>query len=412
MSGSEIAVWPLTVIALLAVSGVLYHARNVRRLLDWLRQPIGAPIPDARGRWGDAFAALRRRSRQTAEQREQLRQALIRFQAAAEALPDGVAILAEHLTIEWLNHRAEDLLALDNRRDAGSPMTNLVRHPEFVAYLTGANFSRPRTFHSLREPSRQLQIQAIPFGEGRTMVLIRDVTQMERLETMRRDFVANVSHELKTPLTVVGGFIDTLADSWEQLQPQEIHHFLELAGEQAARMQRLIEDLLTLSTLETDALPQDEPVAMAAVIADLTDEANALSAGRHRIQAINRGPVALLGNPDEIRSALTNLVSNAIRYTPQGGAITLEWFVGDDGGGYFSVIDTGIGIESSHISRLTERFYRVDRGRSRDTGGTGLGLAIVKHVMERHGGRLLIDSEPGRGSRFTAAFPMRRITAI
>lgn len=412
MSGSEIAVWPLAVIALLAISGVLYHARNVRRLLGWLRQPIGTPVPDARGRWGDAFTALQRRSRQTAEQREQLRQALIRFQAAAEALPDGVAILAEHLTIEWLNHRAEDLLALDNRRDAGSPITNLVRHPEFVAYLTEADFGRSKTFHSLREPSRRLQIQAIPFGEGRTMVLIRDVTQMERLETMRRDFVANVSHELKTPLTVVGGFIDTLADGWDQLQHREIHHFLELAGEQAARMQRLIEDLLTLSALETDAPPQDEPVAMAAVIADLTAEANALSSGRHRIQAIDRGPAALLGNPDEVRSALANLVSNAIRYTPQGGAITLQWSVGDDGGGYFSVSDTGIGIESSHISRLTERFYRVDRGRSRDTGGTGLGLAIVKHVMERHGGCLLIDSEPGRGSRFTAVFPPRRITVV
>jgi len=241
------------------------------------------------------------------------------------------------------------------------------------------------------------------------MLLVRDITQMERLETMRRDFVANVSHELKTPLTVVSGFVETLEDGWQDMQPEEIRHFLALAGEQAARMRRLIEDLLTLSALETDAPPLEEEVDMPAILAEIREEAQVLSSGRHTISLDNQGPDRLLGNAGEIRSALANLASNAVRYTPGGGRIDLHWQQTADGGAAFVVADTGIGIEDRHLPRLTERFYRVDRGRSRETGGTGLGLAIVKHVLERHGARLAIESRPGQGSCFTAQFPSRRV---
>lgn len=387
----------------------LRDGRQLRRLIRWAAEPIGTPVPDAGGNWGIAFAALHRRARLAAEQREQLHEALERFRQAAQAMPDGVAILGDKLAIEWLNGKAEQLLGLDNRRDAGAPIVNLVREPEFVAALQGKHDGEPRLLRSVRSPGQSLQVRAIPFGQGRIMLLVRDITQIERLETMRRDFVANVSHELKTPLTVVSGFVETLADGWQDLPVGEAQHLLTLAGEQAVRMQRLIEDLLTLSALETDAPPQEERVEMAPLLAEVREEATVLSAGRHQITLIDKGPPALLGNPRELRSAFGNLASNAVRYTPAGGRIELRWQTDAGGGTSFLVTDTGIGIESQHISRLTERFYRVDRGRSRETGGTGLGLAIVKHVLERHGGRLKIRSTPGEGSQFEACLPARRV---
>jgi two-component system phosphate regulon sensor histidine kinase PhoR len=395
--------------AAIAVAVIVRDEVQLRRLLRWAGQPIGTPVPDAMGRWGDAFAALHKRARITAEQREQLHEALDRFRQAAQAMPDGVAILSHSGNIEWLNGHAEQLLGLDNSRDGGAPIVNIVRDPEFIAYLQSGDYGAPCQLRAVRMAGQRLQVRAIPFGQGRLMLLVRDVTQLERLETMRRDFVANVSHELKTPLTVVSGFVDTLGDGWEDLSTGEAKHLLALAGEQAARMQRLIEDLLTLSALETDTLPLDEPVDMAAVLADVREEATVLSAGRHEITMADHGPPAMLGNAAELRSAFGNLASNAVRYTPGGGRIDMLWQREGDGDATFAVADSGIGIEERHISRLTERFYRVDRGRSRETGGTGLGLAIVKHVLERHGGRLQIESRPGEGSRFTARLPARRV---
>jgi two-component system phosphate regulon sensor histidine kinase PhoR len=336
---------------------------------------------------------------------------LDRFRQAAEALPDGVAILDANLAIEWLNTHAEQLLDLDNARDRGAPIINLVREPEFIDYLRSGDYGLARQLKPVRRPGQSLQVQVIPFAQERTMLLLRDVTQMERLETMRRDFVANVSHELKTPLTVVSGFTETLEDGWQDMPAEQVKQFLSLAREQAARMQRLIEDLLTLSALETDAPPPEERIEMAALLAEVREEATVLSAGRHEIILTDRGPAALLGSAAEIRSAFGNLASNAVRYTPSGGRIELHWQTNVDGEAAFDVIDSGIGIEAQHIPRLTERFYRVDRGRSRESGGTGLGLAIVKHVLERHGGRITVESRPGSGSRFRAVFPARRIAA-
>lgn len=401
--------WP--VLAVLAVALVLLavNFRQLAKLVCWAGADLSTLPPDGPGGWGRAFAALHRRSRLAAEQRAQLTEALDRFRQAAQAMPDGVVILDHNLCIEWLNPRAEGHLGLEYQRDGGAPILNLLREPDFAAYVQGHDFSAPLSLRPVRNPGHTLQLQLVPFAEARTMLLVRDVTQIEKLETMRRDFVANVSHELRTPLTVVAGFIETLAESLPELTPEETNHYLALAGEQAQRMQRLIGDLLTLSALETDAPPAEEPVEVAALLADVKDEAQALSAGRHEIVMTLDGPVQVLGNSLELRSAFANLASNAVRYTPTGGRIEIGWRALPDGGGEYAVKDNGIGIEAKHIPRLTERFYRVDRGRSRETGGTGLGLAIVKHVLERHGARLAVDSVPGQGSTFSAVFPARRV---
>lgn len=406
--------WPWLLLGVAVMVAVAIAVRNqiqLGHLIRWAAEPPDTPTPDAGGKWGDAFAALHKRERSASGQRAQLRGELDRFHLAIQAMPDGMVILGRHLVVEWLNSQAEQLLGLDNSRDGGAPIINIVRDPGFAAYVQGGEYAKPCLLRSVRMPGHTLSVRGVPFGEGRVMLLVRDVTQFERLETMRRDFVANVSHELKTPLTVMSGFVETLADGWEDLSADDVRQLLALAGEQGARMQRLIEDLLTLSALETDAPPREEEVDMAALLAEVRQEAIVLSAGRHEISLDDFGPKTILGNARELRSAFGNLASNAVRYTPAGGRIDLLWQTTGGGDALFTVSDNGIGIEPQHISRLTERFYRVDRGRSRETGGTGLGLAIVKHVLERHGGRLSIESRLGEGSRFAARLPARRVVA-
>jgi two-component system phosphate regulon sensor histidine kinase PhoR len=407
--------WAIAVAA--GVPGILVLAllvRNhiqLRRLIRWAQSPIdaGMPVPDAGGLWGNAFLALHQRARVGAAARRQLQEELDRLETLTQALPEGVVILADGRTIEWLNARAAADLGLDPARDLGAPIVNLVREPEFVRFLEHPQHGVPA---SLRRLGRALQIASAPFGAGHVMLLTRDVTQLERLETMRRDFVANVSHELKTPLTVVSGFVDTLREGMGEIPADEAAHYLALAAEQAGRMQRLIDDLLTLSALETGAPPPlEEVVDMQALLAEVREEVVALSVGRHEVRLEDTGPARLRGAAVELRSAFGNLASNAVRYTPPGGRIVLAWRELPEGGAEFAVRDSGIGIESQHIPRLTERFYRVDRGRSRESGGTGLGLAIVKHVLERHQARLAIESQAGRGSTFRAIFPATRVAA-
>ncbi|MEW6165794.1 MAG: phosphate regulon sensor histidine kinase PhoR [Pseudomonadota bacterium] len=404
-------------VALVALLLLARHERQIGRLAAWAEQPLGTPVPEAGGSWSRAFLALHRRSRQAAAQREELLEMGERFRLAAEALPEGVVILDRGQTIEWMNPRAEILLGLDARRDIGMQVTHLVREPEFVAFLDRLGWngepSQPLMVRPLRSPGHVLHIRGAPFAAGRTLLLVEDLTQLERLETVRRDFVANVSHEMRTPLTVVQGFLETardsLADREHPTPTEDIVAYLGMALDHAHRMQRLIEDLLTLSTLETDAPPQEERVDIAALLALVREETQALSAGRHELVLENAGPASLLGSSRELHSAFSNLASNAVRYTPNGGRITLRWQAREDGGATFTVADTGIGIDSKHIPRLTERFYRVDRGRSRESGGTGLGLAIVKHVLERHQSALSIESRLGSGSSFMATFPARRV---
>ncbi len=403
--------WSVVVVGLLALGG--YHLRNLQRLVAWARAPVDTPLPRAVGTWDMIFADLGRRARVARGMRENLSSELERFHDASEAMPDGVMYLSAADAIEWLNLKAEQHFGLDRDRDRGVPVTNLVRHPEFAAYLHSSHFDEPLVLQSHRRPGLTLQVQVVPFGDERKLVLSRDISQLERLETMRRDFVANVSHELRTPLTVVGGFLETLIDGLDDLGRDEVLRFLHLANEQSLRMQHLIEDLLALSALETGTpAPTEDRIAVDELMRDLHRETELLSTGRHSVTlTLGSGEAnggVLLGSRGELRSALANLCSNAVRYTQDGGRIALAWRE-DESGGEFSVSDDGIGIEAHHIPRLTERFYRVDRGRSRETGGTGLGLAIVKHVLTRHQAELGVQSTPGRGSRFTVRFPRARI---
>ncbi len=324
-------------------------------------------------------------------------------------MPDGVVYLTRQNLIEWINLAAERHFGLDASRDMGSAITNLVRQPDFVHYVESGDYHEPLLFKPTRTDGLTLSMQIVPFGEDLKMLLSRDISQLEKLETMRRDFVANVSHELKTPLTVVSGFVEMLHDGIEDFSAEDTRRYLRLASEQSVRMQRLIEDLLALSALETGApMPVDEKVDVQGLLRSVAQEAELLSAGRHSIVIDAGANATLIGSQKEVHSVLANLAINAVRYTPEGGEIRLIWQATHEGA-ELAVQDNGPGIDAQHLPRLTERFYRVDRGRSRETGGTGLGLAIVKHVLTRHQGTLEIQSEPGRGSRFAAHFPARRV---
>jgi two-component system phosphate regulon sensor histidine kinase PhoR len=310
--------------------------------------------------------------------------------------------------IQWANARAQAHLGIDVDKDAGQPLQNFVRQPEVVRYLEGGDFTDGVVFDSLREIGTTLAIQVVPFGIDERLLISRNITQLEAVARMRRDFIANVSHELKTPLTVISGFLETLQDL--ELESRQRVRYMGLMAGQATSMQRLVDDLLTLSALESDqnALAETE-FDIVPLLLQVSADAKALSAGRHVVALDIADPAIVVGSRDELSSAFENLVSNAIRYTPDGGTITLGWRLDDDGRGVFSVTDTGIGIAPEHIPRLTERFYRVDRSRSRETGGTGLGLAIVKHVLLRHQAELDVISELGRGSTFSMILPARRV---
>jgi two-component system phosphate regulon sensor histidine kinase PhoR len=286
-------------------------------------------------------------------------------------------------------------------------ITYLVRQPEFVEYIHAANFSAPLAMRPARHDDMVLSIKFIPYGGNKRLMISRDITQFERIEAMRRDFVANVSHELRTPLTVVSGFVENLQDMPDLCQ-ESAQRALHLMAEQTRRMDNLVADLLTLSRLENEQSPlQEETVDMNELLNEVYRDGELLSGVKHPLHIEIANSAKLLGNRDELHSAFGNLLSNAIRYTPQGGEILLRWF---ERGGQpvFSVQDSGIGIAAQHIPRLTERFYRVDRSRSRETGGTGLGLAIVKHIAMRHQAVLEVSSEEGKGSTFAMVFPAKR----
>jgi two-component system phosphate regulon sensor histidine kinase PhoR len=365
-------------------------------------RPVLGQVPEGTGIWDDVLAGLHRFERAAAKREEELTEALGRFRRAAQALPDGVVIL-EANRIEWCNRTAEAQLQIDARHDLGQPIADLVRDPQFIDYLASGEEAAPVR---VERGDHAIVLQVISFGRAQKLLLSRDTTQAERVETMRRDFVANVSHELRTPLTILAGFLETVREL--PLDAQRLRGYLGMMSEQAARMQRIIEDLLALSALESAPPPPEERVRVAPLLDRLRADAQALSAGRHEISVTGEPTQDLLGSEQELLSAFGNLVSNAVRYTPAKGQVRIVWRDSEDGAS-LAVEDSGVGIAPEHIPRLTERFYRVDRGRSRETGGTGLGLAIVKHALARHQASLEIDSRPGAGSRFTARFPAHRI---
>ena len=388
-------------IALLLMLGQLYlQLSYLNQLSSWLDDSQSAKLPDGWGAWTGVFSRLYRLRRDDEHSKGELTEWLARFRQAMHLLPDGVAIMDDVLFLEWCNPAAERHLGLTLERDRGMRVTNLVRHPDFIDYIILGRYEQPLTL-SLRD--RKLICQIIPFENRRQILVTHDATESARIEEMRRDFIANASHELRTPLTVIVGFLE-IASSTPDLDAASRQAHLRLMTEQGHRMQRLIEDMLTLSRLESVDYPlRPEPVRIGALVEEVLQEARALSGGQHTVTANVDGP-GILGSTEELRSAFGNLASNAVRYTPPGGTVHISWGSGP-AGAQFVVSDTGIGIDQHHIARLTERFYRVDKSRSRETQGTGLGLAIVKHVLLRHRATLTITSEAGKGSSFVATFP-------
>ena len=396
----------LSILAVGALLLVFYHTHQLAQFERWTQSNIDTPVPLGSWVWERVFANLYRLERKHKEAEKNLSATLVRMREAAEAMPDGMVILTGDDHIEWFNWHATSYLGLDPEHDIGQPLTNLVRQPEIVEFIARRNFGEPLVVKSARDPHLTLSFQIIPYGTEQKLLVTRDISKFEEVETMRRDFIANVSHELRTPLTVLCGFLETL----EHLPPDdpEAPRFLKLMKTQADSMHRLINDLLTLSQLESPQNPlKEEPVDIAAIVRSVHNDALGLSAGFHQINLQIDSTTKILGSEAELASAFGNLANNAVRYTPPGGEITLSWYNKGDQS-VFEVRDTGIGIAPEHIPRITERFYRVDRGRSRETGGTGLGLAIVKHVVLRHQAELAIDSTPGKGSSFTIRFPSAR----
>lgn len=393
-----------------SASLLLYLVRHLYWLSilhRWLRNPSLQSVPEGSGVWENVYSSLLRYERNNHAKQSELNSALDRFNITANAIPDGLVILNNSNEIEWCTRHAEYQLGLDLSIDKNRPIVNLVRNSNFIAYLYNENYHEPFRLEHRRNSEAILELTLIPLANKDKLLISRDITQMEKVDAMRRDFIANVSHELRTPLTVVGGFIETLSDM-EGAIPDSIRNYFNMMQEQTTRMRRLIEDLLTLSKIESNTQPPDDrPINMSALINMMLNDANALSQGKHQISTEITPNLDIIGAIDELQSALSNLVSNAVRYTPQGGKIEIIWQLRGNLP-VFSVRDNGIGIAQQHIDRLTERFYRVDRGRSRETGGTGLGLAIVKHILTRHQAKLEIISEPGVGSTFSAVFPSKR----
>ena len=400
---------PMTVLgaAAVVVALVLRDSWRANALMDWLRGPQQNQAPRDTGLWGELAyrteRALRAREAGIRDEQERLAQ----FLSAIEASPNGVLMLDGSDSIDWCNSVAAQHFGLDPVRDLRQRVTNLVRMPAFVALLQTGRFDEAAVFSG---PLGRTTLSVVirPYGQSKKLVLSQDITERERAESMRRDFVANVSHEIRTPLTVLAGFIETL--SRLKLTEAENERILSLMQQQADRMQTLVGDLLTLAKLEGSPPPgADRWLALAELLQRARTEALTLSAGRHTIDLSQAIDAEVAGSELEIYSAVTNLLNNAVRYTAAGGRIDVRWHWRADGGGVLEVRDNGIGIAREHLPRLTERFYRVDGSRSRDTGGTGLGLSIVKHVAQRHGGEIELSSDLGKGSSFKIAFPALRV---
>lgn len=385
-----------------------WHIYNLVRLDRWLRQGKKSDLPQAGGVWGEIYYQLHRLQQRNRKRKRKLAAQLNRFQESTAAMPDAMVVLNEIGGIEWWNEAATRLLGLRSPQDLGQRIDNLVRFPAFTQYLAADNFSERVEMPSPNDDRIMLSVQIISYGNNQRLFVARDVTPLHRLEQIRRDFIANVSHELRTPLTVMVGFLETILDADSDIA-KSWGRSLHLMQQQAQRMQRIVEDLLLLSRLESNQKVTNETeVQVPPLLFAIREEALALSGDkRHRIELNIDSDLWLKGSETELRSAFSNLVFNAVQYSPADATIYLYWHAENDHV-YFSVRDTGIGIAAHHIPRLTERFYRADTGRSRENGGTGLGLAIVKHVLNRHQAQLQIESEVGKGSKFTCVFPRSR----
>ncbi|MBC7755626.1 MAG: phosphate regulon sensor histidine kinase PhoR [Bdellovibrio sp.] len=424
LAGISLFLWLITsaTIALIifAIGLLVYlyiHITWLHQLNAWFKNPNLKSIPEGSGAWQDVFTNLLQYERNNLANQAQLSAAVERFNLTANTMPDGLVILSPSNEIEWCTPHAEKQLGLDLSTDQNLPIVNLIRDSQFIAYLVGKDYSEPFKLKSWQNPEVVFEIRLMPFESKQKLLICRDMTQLEKVDIMRRDFIANVSHELRTPLTVVGGFLETLTDM-KGAVPDALKTYFAMMLEQTVRMRRIIEDLLALSTIESNnEAPDDIEINMASLLNTIKNDALNLSHGlkkaKHKVHLEADSNLNLIGGQDELHSAFSNLVSNAIRYTPPPsnggrGEIFITWQLVNEQP-VFTVRDTGIGILQQHIDRLTERFYRVDRGRSRETGGTGLGLSIVKHILIRHQAKLDISSEIGKGSTFSVVFPKARI---
>jgi two-component system, OmpR family, phosphate regulon sensor histidine kinase PhoR len=413
LAGALPALWwnfpPLAAALCAALAAALYAAfewRDEARFTGWLNRGAEEPAVGLKGVWVELAYRIERTVKARRRETELQRQRVGHLLAALDASPNGVLLLDAADHIEWCSHQAASHLGLDPQRDVGQHVTNLVRNPAFVERLAQANDAPAAV---LPRPGGLLIAATVcRYGEGSRLVLTQNVTDRERIESMRRTFVANVSHEIRTPLTVVAGFVETLRDL--PLSPDDRARALQHMQVQTQRMQSLVGDLLVLAELEGSEPPAAHNwMSLNALVLEAVGTASTLSAGRHRLSCSVPHDIEVAGSNSELMSAVSNLLSNAVRYTPNKGVIELTTVVRESGALQLDVRDSGIGIAHEHLSRLTERFYRVDQSRSRETGGTGLGLAIVKHVMHRHGGELQLSSVPGVGSTFSLLLPAGRV---
>lgn len=396
--------------ALILLMMVLISGNQHQKFQRWVRD-LNAPPPPSMGPWDDVLAPIYRKLKQNRIDLQTLNRHLEGIMMAAEALPDGAVTLDQSMNVQWCNQTACQHLGLNLATDRHQSIFNILRSPEFTDYAQDNAWEQPLLLHlSQRGRERAVLLQLTPYGLGQFLLVSRDVTQVEKLETTRKDFVANVSHELRTPLTVLLGFLETLRDMPADSLPVEQRvRYEEMMLEQAQHMQAIVSDLLTLSTLESSPTAEATAVPLNCVIEQALHRVQALSNGQHVFVNNVDENLWLEGAETELASAVGNLLTNAARYTPKDGTITTSWFMNEDGSATFSVQDTGIGIAPQDIPRLTERFYRADKGRSRATGGTGLGLAITRHVVVRHQAELNIKSRYGAGSTFSIHFPKERV---
>ncbi len=384
------------------------HLVQLYRLERWLRVGRVRNPPESWGIWGDVFEHYYRLQRRYYKRKKRLARVIREFRESTAAMPDGTLVLNSEFRIVWFNEAARETLRLSSSRDLGQPIASLLRSPRFKVYLEARDFSQPVQMPSPVDDSRALAARVIPYGAEQYLLLVRDVTRLQRLQTMRRDFVANASHELRSPLTVLSGYLEALAE--ESTLDSHWHEPLDDMRAQCQRMNTLVNDLLELSRLETeegDASLEDD-VDIPSLLDRIVRNARVEDGGRHDIGLEVLSGACLKGNDSELHSAFSNLVVNAIRYTAAGGQIRVRWFARPGGELAFEVSDTGIGIDEKHIPFITQRFYRVNSSHSRSKGGTGLGLAIVKHVLQRHNARLEVESKPGEGSVFRCVFPQQR----
>lgn len=401
-----------TILALTYGGLVIIRARHLKRLQDWARKPEAA-LPAELGVYDSLASDFCQHYRAQATLADELSETNDAIMAAAQALPVGAVTMDQNFLITWINRTAEQQLHLILEKDVGLNLLNLLRSPEFAAYAQKREWAEPMVLKLTRSGQHHsIMLTMVKYSRNQYLLITRDLTQIEKLETTRRDFVANVSHELRTPLTVLTGFVETLKDAPPGiLSRAQNDQYLNMMFEQAKRMQALVSDLLTLSSLETSPSAQRTLVDMDSLIEKERQQIETISAQRHHFTWEIDQNLNVYGVESELASAILNLMTNAVRYTPDGGRITIYWGKEPDGRARFSVTDTGIGIASEHLPRLSERFYRVDRGRSRAVGGTGLGLAITKHIAMRHETELTIQSKLGQGSTFSLMFAPHRVVS-